>query len=109
MGIDAGGTYTDSVIIRDSDGAVIDSNKALTTYPDLLEGIRNSLDGLDQEYLTNVKLVSVFTTLSTNTILEKTGYPVALLMIGDYSIPEGHSIDNSVVIKGEHGSYLFSY
>jgi N-methylhydantoinase A/oxoprolinase/acetone carboxylase beta subunit len=105
MGIDAGGTYTDSVIIRDSDGAVIDSNKALTTYPDLLEGIKNSLDGLDQEYLTKVKLVSVSTTLSTNTILEKTGYPVALLMIGDYSIPEGHSIDNSVVIKGGHGSY----
>lgn len=71
MGIDAGGTYTDSIIIRDSDGKVMDSNKALTTYPDLLAGIKNSIDGLDEQYLKDVKMVSVSTTLATNTILEK--------------------------------------
>lgn len=71
LGIDAGGTYTDSILIRNSDGEVIGSNKSLTTYPDLLDGIMNSIDGLNQEKLKLVTLVSVSTTLATNTILEK--------------------------------------
>ena len=73
LGIDAGGTYTDSILIRNSDGAVIGSNKALTSYPDPLEGIRNSIDGLDREQLKEVTLVSVSTTLATNTLLERRG------------------------------------
>jgi N-methylhydantoinase A/acetone carboxylase, beta subunit len=82
LGIDAGGTYTDAVLVRDTDGAIVDSNKSLTTYPDLHPGIKNAIDGLNPEYLKNVKLVSVSTTLSTNTILEGTGFPVALILIG---------------------------
>ena len=111
MGIDAGGTYTDSTIIRDSDGKVMDSNKALTTYPDLLEGIRNSIDGLDKRYLKDVKMVSVSTTLATNTILEKNGYPVGLILIGDYEIPEKKNFEFYVLVKGghdHHGAELFS-
>jgi len=102
LGIDAGGTYTDAVIIRNSDGKVVNSNKALTTYPDLLKGIENAVDGLDKKYLPEVKLVSVSTTLSTNTILEKTGYPVALILIGKHTIPNSSSITEYVVVKGGH-------
>nr|WP_318531481.1 hydantoinase/oxoprolinase N-terminal domain-containing protein [Methanohalophilus profundi] len=51
LGIDAGGTYTDAVILRDSDGKIIDHGKARTTYPDLLDGIQEVLDGLDQSFL----------------------------------------------------------
>lgn len=102
MGIDAGGTYTDSVIIRDSDGKVMDSNKALTTYPDLLAGIRNSIDGLDDKYLKDVKMVSVSTTLATNTILEKNGYPVGLILAGDYEIPEKMNVEFYTIVKGGH-------
>ncbi len=102
MGIDAGGTYTDSIIIRDSDGKVTDSNKALTTYPDLLEGIRNSIDGLDGKYLKDVKMVSVSTTLATNTILEKNGYPVGLILVGDYEIPEQMRVEFHSIVKGGH-------
>lgn len=94
LGIDAGGTYTDAVIIRDSDGIIVDSNKALTTYPDLHPGIKNVLDSLNPDYLKNTKLVSVSTTLSTNTILEGTGFPVAMILIGDHplerELPTGH-------------------
>lgn len=94
LGIDAGGTYTDAVLIRDSDGVIVDSGKALTTYPDLLTGIKNVILNLDPEYLKDVKLVSVSTTLSTNTILEGTGFPVALVLIGDHplekDLPTGH-------------------
>ena len=102
MGIDAGGTYTDSVIIRDSDGKVMDSSKAPTTYPDLLEGIRNSIDGLDERYLKDVKMVSVSTTLATNTILEKNGYPVGLILVGDYEVPEKMNIEFHTIVKGGH-------
>jgi N-methylhydantoinase A/oxoprolinase/acetone carboxylase beta subunit len=102
MGIDAGGTYTDSIIIRDSDGKVMDSNKALTTYPDLLTGIRSSIDGLDKKYLKEVKIVSVSTTLATNTILEKNGYPVGLILVGDYEIPERMNVDCYTIVKGGH-------
>nr|WP_048102856.1 hydantoinase/oxoprolinase family protein [Methanosarcina barkeri] len=111
MGIDAGGTYTDSIIIRDSDGKVMDSNKALTTYPDLLKGIKNSIDGLDEKYLKDVKMVSVSTTLATNTILEKNGYPVGLILVGDYEIPERTNIEFYTIIKGghdHHGAELVS-
>jgi N-methylhydantoinase A/oxoprolinase/acetone carboxylase beta subunit len=111
MGIDAGGTYTDSVIIRDSDGKVMDSNKALTTYPDLLEGIKNSIDGLDEQYLKDVKMVSVSTTLATNTILEKNGYPVGLILVGDYEIPEKMQAEFYTAVKGghdHHGAELIS-
>ncbi|MHC1576628.1 MAG: hydantoinase/oxoprolinase N-terminal domain-containing protein, partial [Methanosarcinaceae archaeon] len=103
MGIDAGGTYTDAVIVRDSDGVVVASNKARTTYPDLLIGIKNAIDGLDGQYLKDIKLVSASTTLSTNTILENTGYPVGLVMVGEYAIPESHSIKNFTTITGGHG------
>lgn len=102
LGIDAGGTYTDAVIVRDSDRKVIDSNKALTTYPDLLTGIENAIDGLESKYLPDVKLVSVSTTLATNTILEKTGYPVALILIGKNILPADTPISNFVVVEGGH-------
>ncbi|MEZ5336567.1 MAG: hydantoinase/oxoprolinase family protein [Methanolobus sp.] len=102
LGIDAGGTYTDAVIVRDSDRKVVDANKALTTYPDLLRGIENAIDGLDSKYLPDVRLVSVSTTLATNTILEKTGYPVALILIGKHTLPANTPIDNFTVVKGGH-------
>ncbi|MCQ1536429.1 hydantoinase/oxoprolinase family protein [Methanosarcina sp. KYL-1] len=111
MGIDAGGTYTDSIIIRDSDGRVMDSNKALTTYPDLLAGIKNSIDGLDETYLKDVKMVSVSTTLATNTILENNGYPVGLILVGDYEIPDKMHVDYYTVVAGghdHHGAELVS-
>lgn len=104
LGIDAGGTYTDAVILRDSDSKILDTGKALTTYPDLMTGIRNAIDKLNPEYLKKVKLVSVSTTLSTNTILEKTGYPVGLILVGDYTIPKELPADHCITVRGGHNS-----
>jgi N-methylhydantoinase A/oxoprolinase/acetone carboxylase beta subunit len=104
LGIDAGGTYTDAVILRDSDSKILDSGKALTTYPDLMTGIRNSIDKLNPKYLKKVKLVSVSTTLSTNTILEKTGYPVGLILVGDYTIPKELPAEHCITLRGGHDS-----
>ena len=102
LGIDAGGTYTDAVLIRDTDGVIIDSNKALTTYPDLHPGIKNVIDGLNPEYLKNIKLVSVSTTLSTNTILEGTGFPVALILIGDHPFEKQLPTEHVFFVAGGH-------
>jgi len=104
LGIDAGGTYTDSVLIRKSDEKVVCSSKALTTYPDPLEGIKESIDGLDRDKLKLVTNVSVSTTLATNTILEKTGYPVGLILIGNYEIPADSGIENCIMVQGGHDS-----
>jgi N-methylhydantoinase A/oxoprolinase/acetone carboxylase beta subunit len=104
LGIDAGGTYTDAVIISDSNGKVVESSKALTTYPDPLPGMKNAIDKLNLEYLKDIKLVSVSTTLSTNTILESTGFPVGLIMIGDYLIPASLPTDYWIAVSGGHDS-----
>jgi len=104
LGIDAGGTYTDAVILRDSDSRILDASKAITTYPNLMVGIRNAIDKLNPEYLNKVKLVSVSTTLSTNTILERTGYPVGLILVGDYTIPRKLPADYCIAVKGGHDS-----
>lgn len=104
LGIDAGGTYTDAVIVRDSDGSVVESSKALTTYPDPLSGMKNAINALNPEYLKDIKLVSISTTLSTNTILENTGFPVGLILVGDYVIPEKLPTDYWVSVSGGHNS-----
>lgn len=104
LGIDAGGTYTDAVLLNSEDGKVLQANKALTTYPDLILGIREALDGLDQKFFPNVKLVSVSTTLATNTILENTGYPVGLILVGKAGIPADQKIKYSIQVRGGHNS-----
>ena len=105
LGIDAGGTFTDAVLIRDSDGMIVQKTKVLTTYPDPLGGISRAIDELDPEFIRNVKLVSVSTTLSTNTILEDTGFPVAAILVGDYAIPEeGFPTHNYIMVNGGHTS-----
>jgi N-methylhydantoinase A/oxoprolinase/acetone carboxylase beta subunit len=51
-----------------------------------------------------VKLVSVSTTLLTNTILEKTGHPVGLILVGDYTIPKKLPADYCISVRGGHDS-----
>lgn len=101
LGIDTGGTYTDAVIMDLEDGSIIDSNKSLTTYPDLIKGIVNSIDGLKAEYLANVRFTSVSTTLATNTTLEGKGYPAGLILVG-YNISRKIPTDHILSIKGGH-------
>jgi len=102
LGIDAGGTYTDAILVRDSDSSVVSSSKALTTYPDLIIGIRDALDNLEQKYLEKVSLVSVSTPLATNTVLEGTGSPIALILAGEHP-PEGNYPAKHIIrIDGGH-------
>lgn len=104
LGIDAGGTYTDAVVIRDGDGEVVDLNKSLTTYPELLTGIRSCLDGIDPDILQKVSFASVSTTLATNSVLEDTGYPVGLILVNETEIHNRSGIENFISVKGGHDS-----
>jgi len=89
--------------LRGSDGVVVDSKKAFTTYPDLQVGISMVLDSLDQDLLHKVNLVSVSTTLSTNSLLEGTGTPVGLVLIGQHPADLEFPTPDLVVVSGGHG------
>ncbi|MBC8232156.1 hydantoinase/oxoprolinase family protein [bacterium] len=82
LGVDTGGTYTDAVILDFDSGRVLRKAKALTTRYDLTVGIANSIEGLSEIQTEEIKLVSVSTTLATNSAVEGRGGRVCLLAIG---------------------------
>ena len=81
LGIDTGGTYTDAVLL-DTQRQVVACAKCLTTPFDLSIGIAGALDGLPQSLLDQVELVSLSTTLTTNSVVEAKGAPVCVLLAG---------------------------
>jgi len=81
LGIDAGGTFTDAVLIDGGDEIVAHA-KSLTTHYDLSEGIRGALDQIPLQRLHAVDLVGLSTTLTTNAVVEQRGMPVCVLLAG---------------------------
>jgi N-methylhydantoinase A/oxoprolinase/acetone carboxylase beta subunit len=81
LGIDTGGTFTDAVLLNAA-REVMAASKSLTTRFDLAQGIAASLDGLPQDLLAQVDLVSLSTTLTTNSVVEGKGAPVCALLVG---------------------------
>lgn len=81
LGIDTGGTYTDAVLIDDSN-KVQASCKSLTTRQDLSLGINQAIAGLPCEMLSNLELVSLSTTLTTNSVVEQRGADICVLLAG---------------------------
>ncbi len=81
LGIDTGGTYTDAVLVG-GDDEIVAAAKRLTTRHDLTIGIADVLKALPGESLREVSLVSLSTTLSTNSVVEGRGAPVAILLPG---------------------------
>ena len=101
LGIDTGGTYTDSAIIDMVKGVVISKAKALTTRNDLSIGISNSISKLDQNLYRKVELVSVSSTLATNSVVEGKGCRVALIVAG-YEFNKAIPVNELVEITGGH-------
>jgi len=81
LGIDTGGTFTDAVLVNDA-REVVAAAKSLTTRFDLAQGIGAALDKLPQDALDAVALVSLSTTLTTNSVVEGKGSPVCILLAG---------------------------
>ncbi len=108
LGIDAGGTYTDAVIYELGERNVLAKAKSLTTYHNLVEGIRGALAQLPQEMLRQVQVTSLSTTLATNSIVEGRGQKVGLIALSPWDWTEeqlGHSplinVGGAVAITGE--------
>ncbi|MDR3282005.1 MAG: hydantoinase/oxoprolinase family protein [Candidatus Methanoplasma sp.] len=101
LGLDTGGTYTDAVLMDISSGKIVGKAKALTTRDDLSVGIDNAVKGLRDFNGGNVAVVSLSSTLATNSIVEGKGCRVGLVTVGrdfDGSIP----VDTCFRISGGH-------
>ena len=81
LGIDTGGTFTDAVLV-DDDKRIVNAEKCLTTRFDLSLGIGDVVDRLPDESLAEVTMVSLSTTLTTNSVVEDLGAPVCVLLPG---------------------------
>ncbi len=110
LGIDTGGTYTDAVIV-DEHQTVLAKNKSLTTSFDLTIGIGNAISSMPEELLNDVNLVALSTTLSTNSVVEGRGAPVAVLLPGynEQQIAKSGILDILekefvVLLEGGHGA-----
>jgi len=104
LGIDAGGTYTDAVLLDPATGRVWRKAKALTTPHDLSLGIAEAIAALarpDRRDLGRVKLVSLSTTLATNSIVEEQGGRVGLLLIGcDQEVVRRAGLERRLPVEG---------
>ncbi|MCP4492184.1 MAG: hydantoinase/oxoprolinase family protein [Gammaproteobacteria bacterium] len=81
LGIDTGGTFTDAVLVDDNK-QIIAAEKSLTTRFDLSSGIGDVVGKLPGKLLPEVSMVSLSTTLTTNSVVEDLGAPVCVLLPG---------------------------
>ena len=105
LGIDTGGTYTDSVITDLDTGRILSRAKALTTRDDLVIGISGSIGRHNPELLKEIGLVSLSSTLATNSVVEGKGCRAGLICIGhdyDQTVPADiyRRIDGSHDLRG---------
>jgi N-methylhydantoinase A/oxoprolinase/acetone carboxylase beta subunit len=82
LGIDVGGTNTDAVLINLTERKILSFAKAPTTKDDLAKGIDDVLNRLDRIYFPRISLVSLSTTLATNSIVEGVKRRVCAILIG---------------------------
>lgn len=102
LGIDTGGTYTDAVLMELGTDRILCKSKSPTTREDLALGIGRAIKGLDAGLLDDIRIVSLSSTLATNSIVEGKGARIALICIGeDYE--SDFPADISVRVAGRHG------
>ncbi len=89
IGVDTGGTYTDAAVMDATSNEVLASAKALTTRGDLavgvceaIERVLSALSNDTKSAASQVKLVSVSTTLATNAVVEGHGSPICVVLVG---------------------------
>jgi len=113
LGLDAGGTYTDAVVIDEQQGIVAKA-KALTSHANLIEGLQEVVAKVLAECPVSrlpekTTLVSLSTTLATNSLVEGRGRKVCLILIGYTSaqlaranLMDALAGDPHVFIEGGH-------
>ncbi|RPJ11128.1 MAG: hydantoinase/oxoprolinase family protein, partial [Deltaproteobacteria bacterium] len=103
LGIDVGGTNTDAVLMDLGEKKILSFAKAPTTKDDLAKGISDVLKRLDRIYFPKISLISLSTTLATNSIVEGVRRKVCGILIG-YG-PEDYPSelrDEVVLVSGGH-------
>jgi N-methylhydantoinase A/oxoprolinase/acetone carboxylase beta subunit len=103
LGIDVGGTYTDAALIDLTERRILAVAKALTTRDDLAKGIREVVRRLDPVFFPKISLISLSTTLATNSVVEGVRRKVCGILIGyDPDIYPVELRDGIVLIRGGH-------
>jgi len=82
LGIDTGGTYTDSVIISADTKEILYQSKTLTTQEQLKKCIEACFERIPEKWVSEISMVCLSTTLATNAIVENRGCKVGLILIG---------------------------
>lgn len=111
LGVDTGGTYTDSVLLDYESHEVLSSAKSLTTYEDLAKGVANSIEKLEIEKPDEINLVGISSTLATNSVGEEKIRKTGLILVGydqelveDYGLGENFSAHTVGYFQGGHTS-----
>jgi len=112
LGIDTGGTYTDAVLLDYDSREVLATHKSLTTKRDFAIGIERVIEGIAIRDPSEIRMVSVSTTLATNAIAEGKGKRVALLLVGydpelisSFNLGERFATPNYTFFAGGHDLY----
>ena len=109
LGVDTGGTFTDAVVLNAMDSSILCSNKALTTRHDLSIGLRHAMLRVIEDLpkgntLSDLKMVSISTTLATNALVEGDGSSVCVIFVGY----EQTMIDKSLIRQKLGDAKIFS-
>jgi len=109
VGIDAGGTFTDAVVVSLLKRKVLAAGKSPTTHHDLSIGVRNALEKLPEDLLRRAARIAISSTLATNSIVEGKGARTGLILIGYDESTSGMVVvgngDVKAVVRGRHDVY----
>jgi len=108
IGLDTGGTNVKCVVLDLNTGSLLSKAIAFTTPHNFSVGICNSIDNAIKEGKLDtgkVKLVSISTTLATNSILQGKGWEVGLILIG-YEPENVRELQvEKTFVRGGHDAY----
>ncbi|MCI1304896.1 MAG: hydantoinase/oxoprolinase family protein [Lachnospiraceae bacterium] len=82
LGIDTGGTYTDAALLDASSKHILFKSKTPTTKQKLPICIERTFERIPKEYIPEISVVCLSTTLATNAIVENQGCKEGLILIG---------------------------
>ena len=100
LGLDTGGSNTDTVIFDVDGKKLLYKGKTATTHQNLNLCISESFRQIPEELTSGLSAVCLSTTLAVNAVVEGCGCPAGLVLIGKR--PEGElPTENSVLIKGD--------
>ncbi len=111
LGIDTGGTFTDSVLLDYAGHDIVSSAKTLTDHGDLARGIIRAIEKLEINDPASILLVGMSSTLATNSVAEGKIRRTGLILIGydsdlvsSYGFEAGFSAEKIAYFRGGHTS-----